>query len=84
MIVTSVSFNEFGCFSILKKDLSVYKNKSCSRGCRCCCGSSAVYFLEMTALKYSRSELDLLPEDTSYHKQKPDGRNSDLLRKYGI
>lgn len=40
-----------------------------------------VYFLELRALKYSRSELELL----SYHKQQqPDGRNSDLLRKYGI
>lgn len=69
MFATSVSFNAFGWFCILKKDLSVYKNgKQWSRGCRCCYGSYVVCFLELRALKYSRSELELLSEDVSYHK----------------
>lgn len=38
----------------------------------------------MRALKYSRSGLELLYEDISFHKHQPDRRKSDLLRKYGI
>lgn len=39
-------------------------------------------FLE--ALKYSSAELELQSEHVFYHKQQSDGRNSDLLRKYGL
>lgn len=82
MLTRSASFSAFGCFYILKKDLAVYKSdRECFRGGKCCCGSYAVCFLELKALKYTRSE-DF--EDISYQQQQPVGRNSDLLREYGI
>lgn len=85
MLTTSVTFSAFGCFYILKTDLAVYKpDRECFRRGKCYCGSYTVYFLELKALKYSRSELELLPEDISYQKQQSVRRNSDLLREYGI
>lgn len=85
MLTRSVSFSALGCYFILKKDLTVYESdRECFRGGKCCCGSYAVYFLELKALKYTRSELTLLLEDISYHPQQPVGRNSYLLREYRI
>lgn len=84
-VTRSLSFSAFGCFNILKKDLGVYNSdRECFRWGKCCCGSYAVYFLDLKALKYTRSEFELLSEDISYHKQQPVGWNSDLLREYGM
>lgn len=67
MLARLVNFNAFGWFCILKKNLTVYKDdKQWSREYRCFCVSYVVCFLELReifqALKYSKSEFELLSE----------------------